>query len=88
MISVGHTAMIPAMLAAMLLRFDHYAGPKAAMQQRAYQRDTAPKLVCARRSQPAEWTSPRINNVEATTDCAASSVREHQLVRKPRTFAS
>lgn len=29
-ISVGHTAMIPAMLAAMLLRFDHYAGPKAA----------------------------------------------------------
>jgi predicted anti-sigma-YlaC factor YlaD len=43
-ISVGHTATIPAMLAAMLLRFDHYAGPNAAMQQRAYQRDTAPKL--------------------------------------------
>jgi hypothetical protein len=28
--SVGHLTMIPAMLAVMLLRFDHYAGPKAA----------------------------------------------------------
>jgi hypothetical protein len=28
--SVGHLSMIPAMLAVMLLRFDHYAGLKAA----------------------------------------------------------
>ena len=30
--SVAHITMIPAMLAVMLLRFDHYAGPTAATQ--------------------------------------------------------
>jgi len=38
-LSVGHLSMIPAMLAVMLLRFDHYAGPGTGLGIGASQRE-------------------------------------------------